>query len=353
MRSNVAYVLFAHQADDLVETFLLHLLRGAGSRGLTFQFATPLTEDVTILRPLWKTSRRDIETYAAKHKLEFRVDPSNASRDYTRNRIRHELLPLLERDYNPAVRDVILRTAEVVSGAQGFLAAASELELNVRRRKVAGRALDLRGCEGLPSVVAREMIRSWCAHVSSGHVRLTHNAVTRICDKLRHGGAFSFRISKDERITRIGEELLLADMSHEIPSPTSAHTPLGRLENPIQLTRDQTCYTAKLNSNGQMHEVLVFGLEESLRLVLRNRLPGDRVSQHTRLKKLLIDKRVPQQHRDTLLLVADEGNEVYGVVGRQDVTAYIGRLRKTDIRISFSPIPDGPRSVPATLVRSK
>ena len=146
---------------------------------------------------------------------------------------------------------------------------------------------------------------------------------------------------------------MLAHSSRELPSPTSAHTPLVRLEKPIQLIRDQTCSTAKLNYNGQMHEVLVSGLEESLRLVLRNRLPGDRVSEHTRLKKLLIDIRMPQQYRDSLVVVAGEANQVYGVVGKDELNAKIARMWKKDIRISFSRIPEKQHRIAATPVRSK
>ncbi|MBI3242361.1 MAG: tRNA lysidine(34) synthetase TilS [Chloroflexi bacterium] len=110
----------AHNADDQAETVLMHLLRGSGLSGLrgmlpkaSNQWA--VNSEQVIVRPLLGTTRAEIEAYAAAHDLKPRLDSTNADRKYYRNRLRHELLPLLE-TYNPNIRQVLRRTAEVAAG---------------------------------------------------------------------------------------------------------------------------------------------------------------------------------------------------------------------------------------------
>jgi tRNA(Ile)-lysidine synthase len=89
-------MFLAHHADDQAETVLLNALRGAGLTGLAgMRMRHTLESGLTLIRPLLDVPRSEIETYARAHKLKWRTDSSNASRDFTRNRIRLEALPLL------------------------------------------------------------------------------------------------------------------------------------------------------------------------------------------------------------------------------------------------------------------
>lgn len=91
-------VLVAHHQQDQAETVLLNLLRGAGPKGLAgMPIARPLqpNTDITLLRPLLNVSKSAIRAYAEAHQVPYRTDPTNESTAYRRNRIRHEVLPLL------------------------------------------------------------------------------------------------------------------------------------------------------------------------------------------------------------------------------------------------------------------
>ncbi len=113
-RTGIRTLALAHTADDQVETFLLRLLRGAGTAGLVGMWTERQIGALRIVRPLLEVRRAEIIEYLKSRRLSWREDASNADRRFLRNRIRHELLPLLERDYNPGIRDVLLRTAEVL-----------------------------------------------------------------------------------------------------------------------------------------------------------------------------------------------------------------------------------------------
>jgi tRNA(Ile)-lysidine synthase len=102
----------AHNQDDQAETLLLHLIRGSGIKGMSGM--EPATrEEVRIVRPLLAFSRYQIEGYAKKRKIRFARDESNNKLKYTRNFIRHKVLPVLE-SINPCVRESLAGAAKVL-----------------------------------------------------------------------------------------------------------------------------------------------------------------------------------------------------------------------------------------------
>nr|WP_298989919.1 tRNA lysidine(34) synthetase TilS [uncultured Polaribacter sp.] len=101
------YVLTAHHADDNLETFLIHLTRGSGLDGFT---GIPKVNG-NIVRPLLAFSREEILNYAKENDIEWREDASNASNKYIRNKIRHQVLPVLK-EINPSVLDTFATTIE-------------------------------------------------------------------------------------------------------------------------------------------------------------------------------------------------------------------------------------------------
>ncbi len=108
-------VAVGHNADDQAETVLMHFLRGSGLAGLRGMLPRTALARVFLIRPLLEVPRARVETYCAAHGLQPRRDLSNADTTIYRNRLRHELLPLLE-EYNPGIRQVLGHTAAVFAG---------------------------------------------------------------------------------------------------------------------------------------------------------------------------------------------------------------------------------------------
>lgn len=109
------YVATAHTADDQAETVLHRLVRGTGVAGLAgMDDARPLGHQLTLIRPLLDISREKVTEYLTAIDQPWRDDATNATSDFTRNRIRHELLPLLN-TFNPKSRDALCRLAESAS----------------------------------------------------------------------------------------------------------------------------------------------------------------------------------------------------------------------------------------------
>ena len=123
-------IFLAHHADDLVETFLINLFRGAGATGLAAmrEVSTRRIEDVdlTIVRPLLSVWRDEIDSYVRARRLKFREDTSNKSLAPLRNRIRRRIIPYLEKTLGRSIRQNIWRTAVIAADEEKWI--ESELD---------------------------------------------------------------------------------------------------------------------------------------------------------------------------------------------------------------------------------
>ena len=113
IKNNFDKIATGHNLDDQAETVLFNLLRGSGLPGLRGIPVIRQEKGVGIIRPLLGISRKEILQYAEERNLPFSVDETNISFSYTRNRIRYELLPLLEK-YNPRIKEHLAHLAEIV-----------------------------------------------------------------------------------------------------------------------------------------------------------------------------------------------------------------------------------------------
>jgi tRNA(Ile)-lysidine synthase len=113
------WIATGHSADDQAETVLFRLLRGTGLQGLAgMRERRPLAEGIDLVRPLLTVRRDDIMTFLQQHRQDFRDDASNQDRRFNRNRLRHELLPLLAKQYNAAITNILCRLANQARDVQ-------------------------------------------------------------------------------------------------------------------------------------------------------------------------------------------------------------------------------------------
>jgi tRNA(Ile)-lysidine synthase len=125
------YVVTAHTSDDQAETMLQRIVRGTGLAGLAGIPRTRLLSPaVTLLRPMLELGRDDVLAYLQALDQPSRVDDSNFSRQFTRARIRHELLPLLAREFNPTVVAALTRLGKLAGEAQAIIEREAETVLD-------------------------------------------------------------------------------------------------------------------------------------------------------------------------------------------------------------------------------
>jgi tRNA(Ile)-lysidine synthase len=122
-RHHAQKIALGHHADDQVETFLLRLIRGSGLQGLKGML--PI-RDGKVIRPLLGVWEEEIQSFAMEKKIPFLLDSSNLKRDYLRNRIRLALIPLMEREYQPNFKEILLRTSNILREEDDYLEKGAE-----------------------------------------------------------------------------------------------------------------------------------------------------------------------------------------------------------------------------------
>lgn len=163
------FVCTAHTRDDQAETVLMRLLRGTGTEGLRgIHSIRPLNKTVKLVRPLLAVSRTEVIDHCDHHKLEFRSDSSNFLPDFTRNRIRLELMPLL-RSFNARADEALARMAELSAGDQEFL---GQVAIGVLAEARSGLDLDLKRLREWPIAIRRRVLRLWLSEHRDGLQRI-------------------------------------------------------------------------------------------------------------------------------------------------------------------------------------
>ena len=140
-RRHCRTIFLAHHADDLVETFLLNLLRGAGITGLAAmrEVSTRRIDkfDLVVVRPFLGVWRKEIDIYLREQRLKFREDASNKNLNPLRNRVRHRVIPYLEKMLGRNIRQNIWRTAVIAAEEENWienqLPDSDEVELPVAK----------------------------------------------------------------------------------------------------------------------------------------------------------------------------------------------------------------------------
>ena len=165
-RLGARYVATAHTADDQAETVLHRIVRGCGIAGLAgIPRTRALGPAVTLIRPMLDSRRTEVEEYLTSICQPFRVDTSNRDLRFTRNRIRHELLPLIRHEYNQQVNDALLRLATTAGEAQSVIESliGQLAERCVETSRSGVISLDRRALALETRYLIRELMKSvWC-----------------------------------------------------------------------------------------------------------------------------------------------------------------------------------------------
>jgi tRNA(Ile)-lysidine synthase len=124
---NYQYIVTGHTASDRAETLLYNLIRGTGADGLqALTWQRPLTEKIVLVRPLLEVTRTQTEQFCQEFKLPIWEDSTNQDLKYARNRIRQELIPYLQQNFNPQAELAIAQTAEILQAEVEYLEQAAE-----------------------------------------------------------------------------------------------------------------------------------------------------------------------------------------------------------------------------------
>ncbi|TAM80582.1 MAG: tRNA lysidine(34) synthetase TilS [Acidobacteria bacterium] len=168
-------VATAHTLDDQAETVLLHILRGTGTRGLAGIHSNLQNR---VVRPFLSLTRAEIEADISQRNLTFRVDSTNLETRFRRNKVRKELLPMLEREYNPEIKRLLSELAARSREDEAFLdQQARERAGAWRLREDGAEKISRAALRNMPPALARRVLRQMLAEVGGGLAGFTHRHI--------------------------------------------------------------------------------------------------------------------------------------------------------------------------------
>ncbi|HYH80003.1 MAG TPA: tRNA lysidine(34) synthetase TilS, partial [Longimicrobium sp.] len=313
------WIATAHHADDQAETVLFRLLRGTGTAGLAG--IPPVDAARGLVRPLLPFTRARIRRYAAAHRLRWREDASNAGLDPARNRIRHEILPLVERTVAPGARAALARLAEVARDDEAAWNALAAGEMEALAREEEGALVLVRErLTGYDSTVAARLLRGLLRRFGVVPDRDGTRSALRFIGRAPSGR--ELRLAGGIRIrTEFGEARIERDPGPVPPDAPLAITP-GRGEGVCRIGgRERRVAWRPADEAPSTEGAESFAVDDGAwPLLLRGWLPGDRVRTPagTRtLKRLFNDRRVPRGKRRRVPVLADAHGRVLWVAGLQ------------------------------------
>ncbi|NIA19951.1 MAG: tRNA lysidine(34) synthetase TilS [Xanthomonadaceae bacterium] len=345
-----AWLLTAHTASDQAETVIMNLLRGSGLRGLK---GIPAQRQ-RILRPLLAVSREEIEEYARHHNVSFVEDSSNASLEFTRNRIRHQVLPVLKHE---AGMDLDKRLSVMAAGlaadlsvidtlAEDFISQWVDIDKNENLLTINRRQLTCQHPGLLPYILEQCIQRAGNRKQLSRKTLLTlakmaGNETGKTLVSFRLANNLIFEVHREHIIIRYAGMAVEppGEFSRDIPGtgcyPLPGHRGILKVYQ-----ADQTGKNEYLHKSGSNYETIDADTI-SFPLVIRSWKPGDiffPIGMHGRRKKVknfFTDCKIPIDQKQNIPILCHDNRIIWVVGHRLDERFAIKPTTKTFLKIKY------------------
>ena len=344
VRYGYSKIAVGHHSNDNAELVLMNLLRDSGPLGLS---GIAPVRDGKIVRPLIHLKRSEIDSYIAERKLAFVTDTSNADLSFTRNRIRHQLIPELQKAYNPAIIETLNRLATIIQAENLWLESILGQDFNdcIAVKGSGTVSLDLDRLEGLAAAARRRIMRRAIRSVKKDLRRITlaHiDAMLNLADK--NPGMGCLDLPDGIRVVLKAAELTISNRQHNAGSGAEGAAGAAVMDYrytispPGAISIRETGATIEFAEIGiddlpEFHTIgnnLAFFDRDRLQapLVVRNARPGDRFSPlglngTQKVKKYFSDHKIYGPRRRLCPLLLSAGKIVWLVGHRIDNRAKV------------------------------
>ncbi|MBO4291307.1 MAG: tRNA lysidine(34) synthetase TilS [Lachnospiraceae bacterium] len=332
-------IAVAHNRNDQAETVMMRLLRGTGLRGIAG--IDRIRSDGIVIRPLLGIQRKEIEEYCRLKGLKPHTDSTNLMPVHTRNRIRLNLFPLMEKEYNPRLQDALIRLAEQAAETEEYFRQIVTRYLDEEREgsgtprwNPEDSSLDMDGFEDLHKAVSSRVVLVILERIGAEN-NITSDTIRRIirtalsekepsetdihngCYVRKMYGRLWFLKREQEESRRVREPVPLP--LEQLESFGTAELQAGGLRINLFLSDNREQFVGCSDRNIiraylDYNQLILSGVP-----YFRNRRPGDRFRPigmlgRKKIQDYFTDRKIPRQNRDTAILLA-EGNEVFFVEG--------------------------------------
>ena len=298
-RRGYTKIALAHTRNDRVETFLMNLLRGAGSEGLVSM--APVSGNT--IRPLIETGRNEVEAYLTENNQSWRTDSSNFDLGFTRNRLRHAVIPELESRFNPSLIQTLARTVEILEAEDAWMRAVADQWLSEHGRKEENDFLiPAAELKSAPAGLVRRILRTVLRLAGSGLRDVSFGHIEAVRALLEEGKSGKFvQIPGGLQAAREFGRLVFrqapaawADYTYELKIPGEVYIP--------EVGKVFRAEIVEIEANQALGQrVFVDGESIGPYVTIRNWKPGDYYRPvglpAGKLKKLFQRARIPRGHR--------------------------------------------------------
>ncbi len=339
-------IVLGHTADDQAETVLMHMIRGAGLKGIggmspvsTWRINEKSTP-VTILRPLLDTAREETHAYCKQLRLEPRTDKSNLSSEFWRNRIRLSLIPEL-RKHNPEITDSLLRLASVARESNHFIDVAAQNVLHsISTPTDNGVSLRSEHFRQSHKAVQGAAIRQALKGISGTLEDIEQKHVESAISVLHSKPGSEADLGGGLRAVRLYEELWLGYSEPPSPWPPlkksyAIKVPGMTKAGPWEVNVTSAAPTANGTLNVSLNKSTLSG-----KLTLRAWRAGDSIiplgmKGHKKLQDVFVDEKVPRHWRKNIPILCDEDKILWVAGLKTSDEAKITKSTKSVITISL------------------
>ena len=303
----IPLLVTAHNANDNLETMLFHIARGSGLSGICGIPITRRSASGCIVRPMLEMTRAQILSYCQEHGLDFVTDSTNVDVDYTRNRIRAEILPVLT-EIHPAAIENAARLAETLRSDAQYLDRTAIRFLQENRRET---SIECKKIATAPSAIAHRTLMILYREISEGGtLEYTHLCALR---RLAERNIPHTSLTLPHGIEAVVENGWLCMQKkrvlvHYVPYEIALH----KGENKISQTNGKIVIESSQTEKNIYKKSIQITIDSATikgTLLARNRRDGDKIllgGHHKSLKKLFTEKKIPPELRAKLPILCDE-----------------------------------------------
>ena len=325
LKHSANFIAVGHTADDQVEGFFIRIIRGGSRKSLS-----GMTRDSrTIIRPLLLENKKTLTNYLTEKNFSWCIDSSNLEKSFLRNRIRLDLLPLLEQQFNPSIRKTVIHSMDILSKEENYLADQTKLAiekcLSFSRQNKSTRTdqitIDQRQFFKYHQAIQNRILENACWTLT---IRPSYQHIQALSQLIEnpHGGK-ELHLSDGVRAEKSENKIVLSRPLHSGELRGSRKSPSIEehlIDGVGQYSIEETGNTLILTSFPSTHKkkrphtnLFVDSDKVTFPIILRSYLPGERFkpfgrSGTKRISRFLNDKKIDAKRRSSIPVLLTAGN---------------------------------------------
>jgi tRNA(Ile)-lysidine synthase len=307
-------IAVAHNKDDQIETILMHFMRGSGLAGLSGM----KIKNNKIIRPLFEIEKKEILAYLKQNKIKYREDKTNKDLQFTRNKIRHQLIPYLEKKYNPNLKNTLYKNSLILRDEQELI---SNLVKNIFDKKVLKSEnkyeISFKNFNSLHIALRRRLLIYVINEKFKKDISLLMvNEILNLLDNSKNG---SKKIIKEIEIIKNYDKITIREAKEQTIVKKLNLKIIGETKIPFlgfKFITKKVDRCSRISKNKCYIDLNKVNEE----LFVRVREKGDKfcpkgIAGSQKLKDFFINQKIEQDKRDYIPLVVNDKNEIVWIVG--------------------------------------